>query len=126
MSRPPQRVVFAGRDLLDRQIVDVHDEPIGKVDDIELDATGSHVVARALLSGQIAWGGRLGGRFGLWVASLARRLRGPDGHEPRRFDLALVRRVGHTVVLTVPAAELPPADLEQWLDQHFVGRIPGA
>ena len=64
--------------------------------------------------------------MGTWIASLARRLRGSAGHEPRRFDVALVRAVSHTVVLSVPAADLPAGDLEVWLAEHLIGRLPGA
>lgn len=121
-------VYYLGRHLLDHQIVGVHGEPIGKVDDLELttdDADGAPVVS-ALLTGQIAYGRRFGGHLGLWISTTAARLRGDAGSEPRRLDASLIKALTHTVVLNVPAAELPAADLEQWLADHFIGRLPGS
>jgi hypothetical protein len=122
------RTIYAGRHLLDHQIVGLHGELIGKVDDLEFSdaAPGQATIVTALLSGQIAFGQRMGGLLGRWARTSAQRLRGQRSPESRRFDVALLNAVGHTVELNVPAAELPPADLEVWLAQHFVGRIPGS
>lgn len=121
------RTLSAARQLLDRQIVGLHGTQLGNVDDVELDpdAPGGPTVT-GLLSGQIALGARHGRRVGVWLTTMAQRLRGQSSAEARRFDIALVHEVGHTVVLNVPAGELPTADLEQWLTDHFIGRIPGA
>ena len=57
--------MLIGLDLLDRQILDCGGQPVGKVDDVELDvdADGTPYVA-ALLVGQQALGDRIGGRLG--------------------------------------------------------------
>jgi hypothetical protein len=96
--------MLIGMDLLDRQIVDRDGEPVGKVDDVELDvdADGTPYVA-ALLVGQHALGQRIGGRLGSWIAGTARRL-SPDYHR----------------------GPLPDPALESWLRDHLIGRIPGA
>jgi hypothetical protein len=122
------RVFYLGRHLLDHQIVGLHGDQIGKVDDLELtgpDGPGTPDVT-GILTGQIAYGRRFGGRAGVWISTLAGRLRGAAGDEPRRFDVSLVKSVTHTVFLNVPAAELPAPDLEEWLGRHFIGRLPGS
>ena len=59
----PLRVDFH---LLDRQIVDIDGEPVGKVDDVELtlDPATGRLRVTALLSGQQVLGERIGGRVG--------------------------------------------------------------
>jgi hypothetical protein len=119
-------VLYAGRQLLDRQIESKDGRPMGNVDDLEidLDHPGGPVVS-ALLTGQIAVGARFRGRLRLWVTSMAQRLRTGD-ISPRRYDITLLESVGASVVLSVPHSELQPADLEAWLSEHVIGRIPGA
>lgn len=122
------RVWYLGRHLLDKQIVGIHDDQIGKVDDLELTTAddGQPPVVSAMLTGQIAYGRRFGGHLGVWISTMAARLRGSDDTAPRRLDLSLVKSLTHTVFLNVPAADVPTPDLEAWLTQHFIGRLPGA
>src|SRR4051794_13877827 len=119
--------LYAGRQLLDRQIVTVEGRPVGKVDDLELDLTdpGTPFVT-GLLTGQIALAARFSGRRSVWVRAISQRLRPSDDVAPRRIDLRLVQSVGATITLTVPHGDVPPADLEAWLSEHFISRIPGA
>ena len=119
--------LYAGRQLLDRQIATAEGRSVGKVDDLELDldAPGGPTVT-GLLTGQIAVGARFRGRLSVWVTSIAQRLRASGDLGPRRIDFRLVGSVGATVTLTVPHGDVAPADLESWLSQHFIGRIPGA
>jgi sporulation protein YlmC with PRC-barrel domain len=126
MTEP--KVLYLGRHLLDHQIVGISGDQVGKVDDLELDASKdrSAPFVVALLTGQIAYGAQFKGAFGRWVTTSAQRLRGVAGGEPCRIDASLIRSVTHTVVLNVPAADLPTPDLEDWLATHFIGRIPGA
>ncbi|SBT65796.1 hypothetical protein GA0070622_2808 [Micromonospora sediminicola] len=118
--------LLIGFDLLDRQIVDCDGIPVGKVDDVELrrrpDGT---LIISALLTGQQALGARFGGTLGRWIAATAARL---DMHRrgPRRIGYNLVERVASAVHLTVRRDLLPEPALESWLNDHLVGRIPGA
>jgi sporulation protein YlmC with PRC-barrel domain len=118
--------LLIGFDLLDRQIVDRDGTPVGKVDDVELahDGHGGLVVS-ALLTGQRALGRRLGGVLGRWVAATAARL-DADERGPRRIGYDLVARVDSAVHLSVRLDLLTPPPLEAWLDEHLIGRIPGA
>src|ERR1700712_4691865 len=94
--------LYAGRQLLDRQIATVEGRSVGKVDDLELDLDhpGAPTVT-ALLTGQIALGARFRGRLSVWVTSVAQRLRSTGDLGPRRIDFRLVGSVGATVTLTV-------------------------
>jgi hypothetical protein len=126
MSEP--HVFYLGRHLLDHQIIGIHGNPVGKVDDLELQ-TQSEMTSpsvTALHTGQVAYGARFSGRFGAWITTTAQRLRSSVEREPRRLDASLIRSITHTVTLNVPAAEVPAAELETWLKEHFIGRIPGS
>ena len=120
------RVIHASLDLLDRQILDCNDEPVGKVDDVELTDPGEGAPRlTALLLGPQAYGQRLGGRLGTWIASAAVRLAGTD--VPIRVPIELVEEIGTSIKLKVPVGEIERAErLEEWLREHLVGRIPGA
>ncbi|MDQ4125391.1 MAG: hypothetical protein M3134_07320 [Actinomycetota bacterium] len=120
------RVIHAALDLLDRQIVDCRGEPVGKVDDVELgDPADEPFRLTALLLGPRAYGQRLGGRLGRWIASTAARLAGTP--EPIRIPIELVDEIGVSITLKVALEEIERVErLDHWLRDHFVGRIPGA
>jgi sporulation protein YlmC with PRC-barrel domain len=110
-------------DLLDRQILDRDGIPVGKVDDVELSPDSRYVAA--LLTGQRALGARFGGVLGRWITGTAARL-DTDRTGPRRIEYALVAKVDSAVHLSVRRELLTPPALETWLDEHVIGRIPGA
>jgi sporulation protein YlmC with PRC-barrel domain len=119
--------MLIGYDLLDRQILDRDGEPVGKVDDVELDADADGVpYVSALLVGQRALGDRIGGRLGRWIAGIARRLAPSVEDPPTRIPFDLVGEVASAVTLTVSRERLPDPPLEAWLREHVVDRIPGA
>jgi sporulation protein YlmC with PRC-barrel domain len=119
--------MLIGLHLLDRQILDRDGEPVGKVDDVELDLDldGIPYVA-ALLIGQQALGERIGGRLGAWIAGAARRLSPDYNRGPIRIPYDLVADVDSAVNLSVHREVLPDPALETWLRDHLIDRIPGA
>jgi sporulation protein YlmC with PRC-barrel domain len=119
--------MLIGFDLLDRQILDRDGEPVGTVDDVELDvdADGGLYVS-ALLVGQQALGQRIGGRLGSWIAGTARRLSPDYDRGPIRVPYELVSGLNSAVNLSVRRELLPDPALETWLRDHLIGRIPGA
>ncbi|MCU7726276.1 hypothetical protein ODJ79_21315 [Actinoplanes sp. KI2] len=119
--------MLIGFDLLDRQIVDRDGEPVGKVDDVELDydERGDAYVT-GLLLGQQALGERIGGGLGRWISAVARRMSEPPGQPPIRIGYDLVAKVDSAVHLSVARELLPEPPLEGWLRAHLIGRIPGA
>ena len=113
-------------DLLDRQIVDRDGIPVGKVDDVELGRTDDgRLYVAALLTGQQALGARFGGALGRWITDVAVRL---DEHRlgPRRIGYDVVASIDSAVHLSIRRDLLPAPTLETWLDEHLIGRIPGA
>lgn len=120
-------VLYAGLHLLDRQIIDSEGELVGKVDDLELSEPDGSQPPRlvALLLGPQAYGQRLGGRLGSWIASAGARLAGTE--DPIQIPLDLVDEVDVSIKLKVRLAELDrPERADRWLRDHFIGRIPGA
>ncbi len=113
-------------DLLDRQIVDARDQPVGKVDDLRLEERGrGRFEVVALLVGPQAFGHRIGGRIGDWIVAAARRA--ASRPEPVHIPIELVDEISASVKLTVAAEDIPRArDAENWLRDHFIGRIPGS
>lgn len=105
--------------LLDRQVLDVDGEPVGVVDDLELDDPGPGVLepgakapaVRALVHGPIVLERIFGGRR-------------PDAHL-LRIGWDTVAGLGSAVELAVPASDLPRPWLEGWLRDRVIARIPG-
>jgi hypothetical protein len=115
--------------LLDQQVVDAEDRPVGRVDDVELElgkAGAPRLVA--LLVGQQALGERLGGTLGRTTAAIAGRLRDPaNGPGPARVPLEAVAETGPLVRLNRALRDLAGiAGLERWLAHHVVQWVPGA
>jgi hypothetical protein len=71
------RVCDANDLLLERLILDRDGQPIGMVDDLELNQPddGGAPVITAILCGPTALGPRIGGRLGTWWLGIGRRLR---------------------------------------------------
>jgi sporulation protein YlmC with PRC-barrel domain len=118
---------YVGFHLLDRQLVDRTGALVGKVDDVEFSAgdDGPPTVT-ALLVGQEPLGERLGGALGRTMAGAARRLRGDAESAPIRIPYEVVAEVGAAITLSVSRDLLTQPALEQWLQEHLIGRIPGA
>lgn len=115
-----------GLDLLDRDIIDVGEEIIGKVNDVELsDPEGGPPTIVALLLGPAAYGRRLGGRIGRWIERGGVVLAGTE--ESIRIPMTMVADIDVSVRLSVAYASLQrPRRLEDWVGDRFINRIPGA
>jgi len=112
------RVLDARLHLLDRQVLDLHGEPVTTVDDLELadlqlgERSGAAAPAiSALISGPI----------------LTTRLFG--GRTPRdrlhRIGWDRIAEVDTVITLSVSGDSLEVTWFERWLAQHVIGRIPG-
>ena len=113
------------RDVLDTQVLGREKRPLGKVDGIglELREGAAPRVAYLEIDSVTAWR-RLGPRFGCWEAKLASRWQ--RAAHPYRFTWSQVRDFGIDIEIDVDVERLPPFDLEHWLREKFVDRIPGA
>jgi sporulation protein YlmC with PRC-barrel domain len=121
------RVLSAGLDLLDRQLVDRNGLMAGKVDDLELALRedGPPVVA-AILAGPGALARRVGGRPGGWLASIHVRLRPQDRDGPARISFGVVAAVGDHIDLTAGREDLDTYVFEGWVREHLVEKLPGS
>jgi hypothetical protein len=122
------RVLEAGLQLLDRQLIDKDGRLAGKVDDLELEVPegGDPPTVTAILAGPGALSRRIGGRFGAWLEAIANRLRDGDDRRPARVSFAVVKGIGSAINLSVPKRELETDRLEAWTRDHLIGKLPGA
>jgi sporulation protein YlmC with PRC-barrel domain len=119
--------LFIGFDLLDRQILDREGLPVGNVDDVEMAvAEDGTLSVSALLVGAQAWGDRLGGRLGDTIAGMATRLQRRTPPGPIRIPIDIVRDTGAAVTLSLSRDLLTEPELETWLREHVIARIPGS
>ena len=118
--QPRGRLLDARLHLLDRQIHDHAGEPVGIVDDLDLDGiTVEAVISRdapapriaALLTGQV----------------LATRIFGgqPPRSKLQSLPWRLVAKIGTVVQLSPTGQPLDGLWVEHWLRDHVIGRIPG-
>jgi hypothetical protein len=118
---------YANEFLLDREIVDTNEMPVGKVDDLEFEQQpDGTAVLTAILCGPTALGPRLGGRLGTWWVSIARRLRPFDDPTPIRLAIDDVDHIDReTLRLRITGSNTGTLRMQQWVDQKIVKRIPG-
>jgi hypothetical protein len=116
--RPSGTLLDARLHLLDRQLLDAAGEPVGIVDDLEIDGVriGAGTVdpaprVSAILTGQV----------------LATRIFG--GTPPRvrlqPLEWVTVHQVGTVIQLSTDASQLDSLWVERWLRDHIIARIPG-
>ncbi|WP_435769505.1 hypothetical protein [Nocardioides sp. SYSU DS0651] len=121
-----RKVVSLRLDLLDKQVVDAEDEPVGRIDDLELAPGdgGAGLAVAALLVGQSHLGARMGGVSGRLLTALTQRL--THDSDAGRLGVAEVRTWTEMPRLRRKLDELPAAGLETWMRANVVRRLPGA
>jgi hypothetical protein len=119
------RVVDAALQLLDRQIVDRAGRPVANVDDLEIEVVDGVPLVTAMLSGLPALGPRLGGLLGRTLVAMHRRLHPRGEAEPKRIPFSLVAALDAAVHLSCDETAIPATELERWVDEQIVQRIPG-
>ena len=127
-SAPSGRIVDAGLELLDRQLVDVDGRMAGKCDDLDMpspDGEGAPSVT-AILAGPGALASRIGGRPGRWIASVHARLQDPEQTSPASISFGVVKRLGVVIELSVHREDLQVMRLETWVRDRIISRIPGS
>jgi sporulation protein YlmC with PRC-barrel domain len=115
----PARLLDARLHLLDRQLLDESGEPVGIVDDLDLDGVEAGVdITRGTPAPRVS--GVLTGQV------LATRIFG--GQPPRSklqpLPWELVAKVGTVVQLRLTDQSVDGLWLEHWLRDHVIGRIP--
>ena len=117
------RRLWAGLELLDRQLVDRRERNAGKVDDVSfvIDPVTGSAFVDALLTGPGQLATRLGfERLGAWL----RRIHGDDARV--RVPLRDVATIGDHVALSVDSTGVGSECTERWTREQVVGRIPGS
>ncbi|MGY4646558.1 PRC-barrel domain-containing protein [Mycobacterium sp. URHB0021] len=117
--RPQGRLVDARLHLLDRQLFDADEAPVGIVDDLDIDIpmdTDLAVSAPAprvtgILTGQVLATRIFGGR--------------PPRSKLQAVPWRLITRIGTVVQLSSDAEDFDSLWLEHWLRDHIIRRIPG-
>jgi hypothetical protein len=124
----PGRHLWLGLNLLDRQLLDRDGRPVAKIDDIEIElvATDELPTVTAMLCGPAALGKRFGPRTGAFFEALRGLLRREPSDTPASIPMDLVTDIGPAVKLAADRASLPVNDVEQFLNQHLIGHIPGS
>jgi sporulation protein YlmC with PRC-barrel domain len=127
-SGAPGRELLLALQLLDRQIIDRHGRPAGKVDDVELTLPddGGPPVVTAILTGRGALADRLGGRLGRFAAAVSRRLVVGERERPGRVPVARVADIGNHVAVALDAEGLPTYPVEVAVRRGIIEHIPGS
>jgi hypothetical protein len=123
------RVLYAGMELLDRQLVDRHGRPCGKVDDLELEQAGAggRLYVSAILAGPGVLATRLGRRgLGPWLERAVARLAPSSGPDPVRIPFGKVMEMNNHVQVAVEAEDLATFATERWVRDHIVDHIRGS
>ena len=125
----PARILYAGLDLLDRQLRDRDGRLCGKVDDLELtrQEDSSDLLVTAVLTGPGTLAYRFGRRrLGRWLERTAHDARPADSGGATRIPMELVHQIGSTLDVAVDAADLANDGGERWAREHVIGHIPGS
>lgn len=118
--------IHAFRDLLDMQLVDRENRPLGKADglvfEIRADAPPRLV---AIEVGNAAMLRRISERLAAAAARLAERL-GVGSGEPLRIPPEKIVHFGNDVEVDVDGPRTLAYAWERWLRKKFIERIPGS
>ena len=117
--------VHLSRNVIDTQLVDRHQQKIGRIDELllELEEGKPPRVATIVIGGAAR-----ARRVGRWMVACHRAVHALFGQRAERvshvpFDA--VRCIADTIELDVEGKTLESMQLERWLATHIVLRIPG-
>jgi hypothetical protein len=113
-------------DVLDAQLIDRHEEKIGRVDALTLELRdGRPPRVAEIRSGGPARAERIG-RWMVWLSHVARALFHIRRPGVDSIPFRKVRCLSDTLQLDVDGNELESGHVEAWLGEHVICRIPGA
>jgi hypothetical protein len=118
--------VWVARDLLDKQLVDRENRPMGKVDGVVIEYPQGQPPRVAFLeTGPVVLGRRFHPKIGRWVARRLRRLGISDG-QPHRIAIEKVIQFGRDVKVDLDARRTRSYAVEHWLRDHVIAKLPGS
>jgi hypothetical protein len=117
--------VHLSHHVIDTQLVDRHQQKIGRVDELllELEEGKPPRVATIVIGGAAR-----ARRVGRWMVALHRAIHAVFGHgavRESRVPFEAVRCIADTIELDVEGNVLDATRFERWLAEHIISRIPG-
>lgn len=125
-SDPHERSTRSLRlDLLDQQVLDSTERPVGRIDELVLEGGPDGTLAvTGFRLGAAALGRRIGGWPGHTMTATCERL--ADGEAAPVQGISELDTTSPRLKLSRALAELPElAGLERWLGVHLVSKLPG-
>jgi len=114
-------------EVLDEQLVDVHDVKAGRIDGIVLEVRDGKPAKLAYVEvSPITMLSRFSRRFARWYATRIDRRLGPGRGVPFRIPWTRLAREGTSLRVDLDVRSTPIMALEDWLDEHILSHIPGA
>lgn len=114
------------RDVLDNQLVDRNQRPMGKVDGIVMELRDEEAPRLTYIEvGIPTLARRLHPRLQHWIAAVQSKW-GAKQTQSFRIPWSKVRDVGIDVEVDLEAETTPTLAYEQWLREHIIKKIPGA
>jgi hypothetical protein len=112
------------RDVLDCQLIDKKDDPMGRVDGIVIvEEEGKQPRVAELQGGIVVLGERLGKRIGKWVRLIAMRW-GLKRGQRTRVKWRDVRWIHEEMKVDVNGDRTPALVWENWLGEKVIARLP--
>lgn len=117
--------MFLFRDVIDKQIVDCHDDKAGKVDDILLElCPGERPAVRAIVTGHGAAAAVLPGPIAWFVRWMERAVLGLDGIKPITIDWEYVTKIDVTVHLDLDRRRDRLTETEESVWRRWIKPLP--
>lgn len=119
-------VLHLVHEILDAQLVDRHDRKIGRVDALVLELRDDEPprVAAMLLGGPVRE--RRVGRPMTWLGALLRAIGRVRSRGVSRIPFGSMCRLDECLHVDVDGESLEAMQVERWLAEHIICRIPGA
>lgn len=113
------------RDLLDKQLIDVNWQHMGRIDGLTMDASphGQPRITTLCVGGTVLTR-RLPGFLGRWGTALVRRF-GVRRGVPFRIPWSRVMRVDRVIRVDVNSDESGAMASSHWVRDHIIDHIPG-
>ena len=119
------RKLMLVHDVLDLQLLDRHDDKIGRVDALMLEVRpGEPLRVKSILVGGPVRQERIG-RPAVWFAGILGRVARARAGGVSEIPFAKVRRIADVIAVDVEAETLESEHVERWLSEVIVQRIPG-